>query len=816
MGRQSSKGLPSFILNIMYAELAIPKTGFKTFTYKIPEELRRSIAVGSVVLIPFGRYYSTGIVIGLTATSNISEHRLKKIIGLIDPVYSLTDSQSSLLNWIADYYMSPLGDVLKAAFPPRLLGRTKTRVVAGEKSPEDPKWRYVYEKIEARENGYPFKHQGQIIAGIAGSLIKKMISSGVLYLVPDFKIQKARDKIYVQLTDNINIAELLPDLTARQRELLDYLISYPEGLAVNKLIANGFSRQLIRKLADDQIINLTKKSDDIIVQPRHDRQNNITANEKQRQAIETICQSLEKGLKKSFLLFGVTGSGKTLVYIEAARKALQSGKSVLIMLPEISLTPQAVDRFSSSLDEPIGVWHSRITPGQRHEIYRKAKTGELKVVLGVRSAVFSPLMNLGLIVIDEEQDDSYKQSEPPPYYNARDVALMRAKIEGATAVLGSATPSLESYFNAEQGKYELLTLPERYGGAKMPKAFAIDLRNTEIDQKLWPLSEPFIERICTHIADGKQVIILLNRRGYSGLLICKSCGWVALCPECKVALTYHKKDKGLHCHFCGYTEKAPGICPQCKGNEFDYRGIGTQKLEELIAGILGERGIIRMDSDSTSRKGTLEKIISTFEVGEKPILLGTRMVAKGHHFPKVGMVAVVLADAGLHLPDFRASEKVFQLLVQAAGRAGRTGNSLDQGEFVVQSYDPSSGILDYATSQNYEIFYRRELAFRQELGYPPFGKIIRLVFSGDDYSLTRWAAKKAVSILKKELRHGKVLGPAVTGVFRLRNKYHYQVMLKGSFSADFKKRLRIHLEAGHFGQAKGVSVKVDVDPREMV
>jgi primosomal protein N' (replication factor Y) len=333
---------------------------------------------------------------------------------------------------------------------------------------------------------------------------------------------------------------------------------------------------------------------------------------------------------------------------------------------------------------------------------------------------------------------------------------------------------------------------------------------------MWPLSDEFIEKVCTHIADGKQVIILLNRRGYSGLLMCKACGWIALCPDCKVAMTYHKSNHNLRCHFCDHTETAPLKCPQCDGIDFDYRGIGTQKLEEMMVEILGERGIIRMDSDSTSRKGALEQIISAFEIGERPVLLGTRMVAKGHHFPQVGMVGVVLADAGLHLPDFRASEKVFQLLVQAAGRAGRTGNSDYQGEFVVQSYDPSSGILDYATSQNYEIFYSRELAYRQELGYPPFGKIIRLIFAHEEHALAKWAARLAAKTLRAELKTGKVLGPATTGVFRLRNKYHFQLMLKGRFSADFKQKLKDHLAEGHFGHKKGVMVKIDVDPREML
>ncbi len=769
------------------------------------------------VLVSIQRNYAVGVVIKLSESSGVESSRLKEIIGLIDPVFCLSDKQLELMRWISDYYISPPGDVLKAAFPPGFLGRTRTRVLAGKEAPDNARDKFVYEKISSRPEGYPYNLKKQILPGVSNTIIKELIARAVLFLAPDYKIQQPKRIFYAYLHDDIDPVVVIKDLTPKRRQLLEYLISHPEGISLVKLVEEGFSRDTIKKMAEAEIIELEQRSDDVIIQPRPDGEfNTYELTGYQQEAYRAIEESLEKSAGKAFLIYGVTGSGKTLVYIEAARKALSMGKSVLILLPEISLTPQAIERFASSLKQPIAIWHSRITIGQRHEIYRKAKTGEIRVVLGVRSAVFSPLQNPGLIIIDEEQDDSYKQSEPQPYYNARDVALMRAKIENVTTVLGSATPSLESFYNGENGKYELLRLPERYGGVKLPKAIAIDLKEVDIDQEIWPLSEPFIDRVCTHIADGRQVIILLNRRGYSGLLMCQTCGYISLCPECRVALTYHKTDKKLHCHFCDFIQDAPEKCPECKGKDFDYRGIGTQKLEEMLIEILGEKGIIRMDSDSTSRKGALEKIISTFEIGERPVLLGTRMVAKGHHFPKVGMVGVVLADAGLHLPDFRAAEKVFQLLVQAAGRAGRTGNSDDQGEFVVQSYDPSSGILDYATSQNYEVFYRRESAFRQELGYPPYGKIIRLIFSHEDHSLAKWAARQAASTLRKELTSGKVLGPAMTGVFRLRNKYHFQVMLKGRFSADFKNRLRSHLSEGHFGGKKGVAVKIDVDPRDMV
>ncbi len=800
----------------MYADVAIPKTGFGAFTYIIPENLEHNIAVGRLVLVPLQNHSAVGVVIEVSPACRIAKSRIKEISGLIDPVFQLEPNRLELVNWMAEYYLCPIGDVLKAAYPPGVLGRTRMRVMAGEIEPTDSKLKFVYDKIKAKRDGYVFSKSKAMLSGVSNSVIFKMIKSGSLNLAANFKPNKPQSRRFASISQNVNTAAAQLKLSPRRQELIDYLAGFPEGIAITSLIDRGFSRALVETLAKDGLIELAQRTDDIVIQPARTRTRQIILNPDQESAANKIKDSLRDNDAGSFLLFGVTGSGKTQVYIEAAREALTLGKSVLILIPEISLTPQAIARFSAALDYPIAVWHSRITAGQRLDIYKRVKTGEIRVVLGVRSAVFLPLQNLGLIVVDEEQDDSYKQSDPPPRYNARDVALIKARIEQATTVLGSATPSMESFYNARTGKYQMLRLPNRFGGNKLPRAISIDLNNVEVEQKFWPLSDEFIERMCINIADGKQVIILLNRRGYSGMLMCKSCGYIALCPDCRVGLTYHKTDRRLRCHYCGYTDYAPDKCPQCQGIDFDYRGIGTQKLEEFLIEILGEKGIIRMDSDSTSRKGALEKIISTFEIGEKPVLFGTKMVAKGHHFPQVGMVGVVLADAGLHVPDFRASEKVFQLLVQAAGRAGRSEDCDDQGEFVVQSYDPSLGILECAAGQDYEIFYNKELAWRKELGYPPFGKIIRLVFSGKDDSSTRWAARKAAGILRTGFKTGKVLGPATTGVFRLGNKYHYQLLMKGRFSADQKQKLKDFLTGGHFGRNKDVSVKIDVDPREML
>jgi primosomal protein N' (replication factor Y) len=799
----------------MFAEIAFPDTNHKTFTYSIPGAFKEEIKPGMPVIVPLRKTQAIGVVVAVNSTSLLPGDKLKEIAGRFDPIYNLNKSRFDLLTWLAEYYLCPIGDVFKAAYPPGFMGRPHLRVVAGPNAPKNSHHRYVYDRIKSRPSGYPYNKSKSVVSGVANSLVNKLIKNDHLLLTADFKTHRPAKRLVAIPNDRIELSEKQKNDQSIVR-LIEFMAGRDDGIGVGELAGFGFSRALINKAARAGIISLINKSDDAIIEPMEMQTPPIVLNPDQVRAAATIQQAISDKSGDAFLLFGITGSGKTQVYIEAARKALGLGRSVLILLPEISLTPQAIRRFSESLNCSIGVWHSKISIGQRADLYQKAASGQLKCILGVRSAVFSPIANLGLIIIDEEQDDSYKQSDPAPRYNARDVALMKAKLEKAVTVLGSATPSIESFFNATTDKYKLLRLPQRHDGGALPKPFAIDLKKAEIEQRYWPLSEPFIEKICRAVADEHQVILLLNRRGYAGILMCKTCGWVTLCPDCRVAMTYHRPDAEMRCHFCGLTQAAPNTCPDCDGNEFDYRGIGTQKLEELLVEILGKKGIMRMDSDTTSKKGALEKIIASFELGEVPILLGTRMVAKGHHFPGVGMVGVVLADAGLHLPDFRASEKVFQLLVQAAGRAGRSAKFADGGEFVVQTYDPNSGILEFAVAQDYEVFYEKELRYRRELGYPPFSKIIRIIFSGEDDSLTRWAAKQAAKDCAARLKIGKILGPAPTGVFRLGKEYHYQVLLKGKFNLEFKTWLRSLAWERHPERARGVTIKIDVDPREMI
>lgn len=799
----------------MYAEVAIPGTGSGRFTYLVPRALEGILRAGMPVVAPLRGRLAVGMVMNLARSTAVPREKLREIRALLDPALTFSPELFELLCWLADYYICSPGEVFRAAYPPGTMARLQMTVEAGERIPTEKKQKLVYELVKNNPGKYIFKAAGQLIPGIPSAVIKRMLAAGFLYLAGKPKMPGVAGRLAAVICEEQTSRDGKLDSNEREAMILALLSDHPAGLPLTELPDYGISRKEIMELARKKRIEIVRKKVESIIQPPERLLVPPPLTADQLKAKEAIISAIDSGVNRAFLLYGVTGSGKTQVYIEAAKRVLSLGKSVLVLVPEISLTPQAISRFSNALGLSIGVWHSRTTSGQRFELYRKANTGELKVIIGVRSAVFAPLRDLGLIVIDEEQDDSYKQSDPAPRYNARDVGLMRARIEKAVVILGSATPSLESYYNALRNKFELLRLPHRVSGGPMPKALTINLKTAETARDMWPLSEPFIERVCNHVADGNQVILLLNRRGYSGMLICRTCGQVTICGDCKVAMTYHRSASLMLCHYCGASQPPPTICAGCGGCDFDYRSLGTQKLEELLRSILGERGIIRMDSDSTRRKGVAEKIVSDFESGQNLVLLGTKMVAKGHHFPKVGMVGVVLADAGLHLPDFRATEKVFALLVQAAGRAGRSAYFADGGEFVIQSFDSSSRLMEMAAAQDYESFFKVEIEYRRELGYPPFGKIIRCVISGNEDSYTRWAARLLAKEIGGRLKTAKILGPASTAVFRMGGKFHYQIMLKGRFSSDFKRWLADFTDNWHISRSKDVSIKIDVDPREM-
>ena len=586
--------------------------------------------------------------------------------------------------------------------------------------------------------------------------------------------------------------------TSRQQLLKKYSVSdHILSVLVSKGVLQKSQKQILREASE-----LNQETiDDMVV-----------LTDEQKDAVEFIWNHSMRE-KKPFLLYGITGSGKTHVYIELVKKTLDAGKGAIILVPEISLTPQMIQRFKDSVDSEIAVIHSRMSDGERRDSVEELVSGRKRVVIGVRSAILAPMNNVGLILVDEEHDGSYKQSEPEPRYHARDVAVMRGYFQKSIVVLGSATPSFESYYNAHKGKYTLVRLLKRFGDAALPQVRIVDM-NLEHRENNWTfLSRYLKERIEKTLEHQRQIILLLNRRGFSTVLICKDCGHVYVCPNCSVNLIYHRFNMSIKCHQCGYSEPVPSTCITCGGEQIKYKGTGIQKVEEFLNAVFPHARILRMDQDTTRGKGKHISILETFAQREADILLGTQMVAKGLNFPGVKLVGVLQADIGLHFPDFRASEKTFQLLAQVAGRAGRR-DSL--GEVVIQTYSPQEAGIKCAEKHDFDSFYQDEIKDRRTLRYPPFSRLTRIIMQGEVEALVRTNIKK---IAKAVSRLGgndlTILGPSPAVLTRLKKVYRYSILIK-SKSPRMMQHVLLSIRKKYGRLQEDIKLIIDVDPVNMM
>lgn len=538
-----------------------------------------------------------------------------------------------------------------------------------------------------------------------------------------------------------------------------------------------------------------------------------TLTAEQQEAVDTVWKTRDNSSRKPFLLHGITGSGKTLVYIELARRTLSAGKGVIILVPEISLTPQTISRFANALGEEIAVMHSRMSEGERRDSIELVVSGKRRIIIGVRSTILVPMHNPGLIIVDEEHDGSYKQSSPAPRYHARDVAIMRARMQDAMVLLGSATPAVETYYNAKSGKYTLLELKERFGNAKLPEVTVMNM-NIERSRGNWtPLSEKLKHEIASVIEEGKQVILLINRRGYAVSLVCRSCGHIRQCPHCSVNLVYHRSGDIVKCHHCGYSLLPDFKCSECGGDEMNYSGTGIQKIEDYIYEAFPEVKLLRMDQDTTARKGGHLNIIERFSRGEAQILLGTQMVAKGLNFPNVSLVGVLQADIGLALPDFRASERLFQLLTQVAGRAGRKDGD---GRVYIQTYSPQESAIQFAKSHDYHSFYNAEIDGREEVRYPPFSRLVRIVVQGkQEHVVTSVCEAIGEFFSPVSLDTLYILGPAPATMSKIKDEYRYSFLVKGYMIKEMHEILHNLMRSEIMQKNKGCRITIDVDPIHM-
>ena len=736
----------------MFADVSFPISSYQTFSYEIPESILGKVKVGVRVNVTLGRRKAQGIVIGL---KNVSGFK-----GRIRPIESLVDDQTvldrhlwKLINWLADYYNTPVGIAAKTTLPANLSTRYKPQT-------------QILVKSTKEESDLPKNAKAQI------SILNHL---------------KAMDD-FVAIQSLNNLASNPTDVCKKLSE---------KNLVVIK-------REPI-------IPDLTGFS----FKPMHKK---IRFTDYQNSAVDKICTSMDKDEFHPFLLHGVTGSGKTEIYIEAARHAINQGKTVIMLLPEIALTPQISGRFKSVFGDKVAMWHSKLNQSARAWTWQRICAGDYKVVIGARSAVFSPLKNLGLIVVDEEQENSYKQESPAPRYHARDVSLMRGKIHNATVVLASATPSLESYYNYIHGKFKYIHLPERFGGAKYPHVHVVDMIKESEETNVYGavFSRILLEKISDRIKKKEQVILLHNRRGFSPVLRCKDCGEVETCPHCQVALTYHKSGEFLQCHFCNHIKKQlPTQCKDCQSFSLQLSGVGTQKVEEELTNQFPEAIIERLDADTTKSGKNIAEILQRFSDGEINVLLGTQMIAKGLDFANATLVGIINGDTGLHLPDFRAGERVFQLIYQAAGRSGR---GKIPGEVVVQTYSPENAVIKCATQLDLKKYYNICLDERQALDYPPFSWMVRLEISGKN----RKSVEKASVILGrkfKQLPKGMILlGPAFCYRERLRNQFRMQIVIKSKKEMDPNgTKLHLHFKkiVNHKETLKlpgNVRLIVDVNP----
>lgn len=736
----SEKGHHPFERQLVQVALPLPVD--QTFTYIWPSSLQRAPVPGLRVLLPFGRRRLAGFVLNGTPAQAVSglpgkhpEFDCKEVLALLDDEPLFGKRELRFYEWISRYYLAPLGEVLKTALP--------VSVQQGS-----------YQAVRILD------------AGLAS------LKSGVFLTAEEMEILRFLGK-----KGKCTRKELNTRTSSSGTRLLQSLIAkgFVETCQVLKGKKSGFSRQ--------ETVPATAAADRPALTPSPaGTPPDLTA--PQAQALERILPPLRDARFHAFLLHGVTGSGKTEVYLRAIDHTLRTGRQAIFLIPEIGLTPQAVRRVAERFGDTIAVLHSRLTDRERLDYWWRIRLGQVKIAIGARSAVFAPFQNLGLIVVDEEHDSSYKQQDRVRYH-ARDLALVRGKMENAVVILGSATPALESYFNARQKKYTLLDLPERVQGRPMPEVETIDMRFRSTPRDPAASLSPALETaIRDNLAAGRKTLLFLNRRGYAHTLACKGCGHLFRCPRCSVSLTYHRLIKRLCCHYCEYQRPTPLDCPACQGTDLQPVGRGTERIEEEIRSLAPQARASRMDRDTTRRKGAHERILRQFEGEELDLLIGTQMIAKGHDIPEVTLVGVILADVSLDLPDFRAAERTFQLLLQVSGRAGRGDWP---GRVLIQTFHPEHYCVRAACRQDYRDFYDQEILFREELGYPPFSRMVNLRLTGPVEEQVRAEAERlgetARSILagdRTAFRDMEVLGPSLAPLARIRGRYRYHCFLKGS------------------------------------
>src|SRR5213596_1979544 len=737
-----------------YVRVIVDRAIHRELDYSVPENLADRVGVGSRVRVPLGDKSALATVVAVPEQSEAKG--IRSIEAIVGDAPILSEQLLELARWIGTYYCCPIEAVMRSVLP---------------------------QVIRRAEVGW-------------------------------------KKQLFVQPASNVDQGDMEKRRrrAPRQAELLEAIAKLEKPVRAAELLRQtSLDNQTLRALVHRGLAELREEA--VVRDPHGDEQfiatSNLVLNEEQTHALNEIEQALQAPENaRPILLHGVTGSGKTEIYLQAIRAALDRGRTAIVLVPEISLTPQTVERFKSRFadtQEMVAVLHSHLSEGERHDEWHKINAGRARIVVGARSAVFAPLENLGLIVVDEEHETSYKQEEAPRYH-ARDLAVVRGKLERAVVLLGSATPSLESYHNTLTKKYELATLTQRVDNCQMPLIRVIDLRQEQRSERTPILSEKLRRAISDRIAKREQTILFLNRRGFSTSLLCSNCGKVRDCPNCSVALTFHRSMSRLNCHLCGHTAAVPKKCPECGQEALIYVGFGTEKVESTVAHIFADAVVKRMDADSMSRKEAYRETLRAFRVGKIDILVGTQMIAKGLHFPNVTLVGIINADLALHLPDFRAGERTFQLLTQVAGRAGRGETP---GEVFVQTYTPFSPSIQFARHHDFAGYFQQELEFRERCDFPPFKHAVLITVRSAHEGRAKLSAETLVRRLKASVRSEFILGDATPAPLeKLQGQFRFHILVRGESIMRLSRLVRETLDKLPFPE--DVTVTIDVDPYQLL
>ncbi|MDF2945928.1 MAG: primosome assembly protein PriA [Bacillales bacterium] len=786
----------------------------KEYTYLIPIKYLETIEIGQRVIVPFGPTKKLGYITSIKDGEKFEG--IKEIEEIIDVNPVITRELIHLSEWMKNKLLCYSVTALQAMLPAAMKATyTKSICLLGDEAVE-----HLGNNLKRIFNGKTsidfnvIKHDGTLLKEI-----KDAVKDGYVEVVYSVKGKERvkTDKYVEKICDDgiiLQIIDEIPKASKSKKKFLDVLLEIEKSKPLSFFLKDlKFNRETIKYFEKKNIISIYEKEiyRDHYNNTKFVKSEPLELSLDQDKVVNDIVSSIKQEKHETFLLHGVTGSGKTEIYLQSILEVISRGKEAIVLVPEISLTPQMVKRFKSRFSNQVAVLHSGLSIGEKYDEWRKILRKEVKVVVGARSAIFAPFENLGLIIIDEEHEGTYKQEDQPKYHT-RDVAIYRGNFNNCPVVLGSATPAIETYARALKGVYKLLELKTRVKQQQMPEVHVVDLREELKDKNLSPFSRLLHEKIEDRLKKGEQIVLLLNRRGFSNFIMCRECGFVQQCPNCDVSLTYHKVNEKLKCHYCGYDETRQHRCPDCHSKHIRYFGTGTQKIEEELNKYFPEAKVIRMDVDTTSKKGSHEKLLTAFENEEADILLGTQMIAKGLDFPKVSLVGILSADSTLHIPDYKSAERTYQLITQVSGRAGRHEIP---GEVVIQTYTSDHYSILSACKNNYLEFFNNEMWNRKQGNYPPYFNLCLINISHSENQIAQSYAHKIVNFIKSQNINNNfiILGPVVSPISRIQNKFRYQCLIKYKEEKQIVPVLKNIIDLNQKEiTTRGLSINIDLHP----